>query len=88
MEIQGVCGRLDAVAPEFAELLRRPGRVPPPRFAVPDIRVESVMVAMRDGVRLATDIYLPPAVPAPAVVTRGPYGRGSDASVEIGRAHV
>jgi uncharacterized protein len=81
MEIQGVCGRLDDVAPDFAELLRRPGRMTPPQFTVPDIRVETVMVPMRDGVRLATDIYLPPALPAPAVVTRGPYGRGSDVSV-------
>jgi uncharacterized protein len=35
-------------------------------------------VAMRDGVRLATDIYLPPAQPAPVIVLRTPYGRGMD----------
>jgi uncharacterized protein len=81
MEIQRVSGRLDDVAPEFAELLRRPDRMAAPRFTVPDIEVETVMVAMRDGVRLATDVYRPPGLPAPAVVTRGPYGRGADIPV-------
>jgi len=32
-------------------------------------------VSMRDGVRLATDVYLPPALPAPAIGVRTPYGR-------------
>jgi uncharacterized protein len=81
MKIQGGSGQLDDVAPDVAELLRKPGRIAPPQFTVADIRVETVMVPMRDGVRLATDIYLPPTVPAPAAVVRGPYGRGSDTSV-------
>lgn len=40
-----------------------------------------VMVAMRDGVRLATDIYLPPGyragrdAPLPVIVERTPYGK-------------
>jgi uncharacterized protein len=33
---------------------------------------------MRDGVRLATDLYLPPACPAPAIAMRTPYGRAND----------
>jgi hypothetical protein len=33
---------------------------------------------MRDGVRLATDVYLPPVQPAPVVALRTPYGRGMD----------
>lgn len=33
---------------------------------------------MRDGVRLATDIYLPPTIPAPAIAVRTPYLRGAD----------
>src|ERR1700684_4212949 len=74
-------GRLDEVAPEFAELLRQPGKMAPPEFAVPDIRVATVMVPMRDGVRLATDVYLPPRQPAPAVVMRTPYERDQDANV-------
>ena len=40
------------------------------------VREPNVMVPMRDGVRLATDIYRPD-VPGrfPALVTRGPYGK-------------
>jgi hypothetical protein len=33
------------------------------------------MVPMRDGVRLATDVYLPPVEKAPVVVVRTPYDR-------------
>lgn len=33
---------------------------------------------MRDGVHLATDLYLPPCLPAPAIAVRTPYGRGSE----------
>lgn len=33
---------------------------------------------MRDGTRLATDVYLPPVSPAPAVAFRTPYGRAAD----------
>ncbi|HIE51077.1 MAG TPA: CocE/NonD family hydrolase [Armatimonadetes bacterium] len=41
-------------------------------------RRETVMVPMRDGVRLATDIYLPPGKgPFPVLLTRTPYGKGS-----------
>ena len=52
-------GRLDEVAPEFAQLLRQPDRMAEPKFTVPDITVATVMVPMRDGIRLATDVYLP-----------------------------
>ena len=71
-------GRLDDVAPEFAELLRHPAKLAPPQFPVTDIRIETVMVPMRDGTRLATDVYLPPKLPAPVVAMRGPYGRDGD----------
>ncbi len=74
-------GRLDAVAPKFAALLRQPAKLSPVQFAVPDIKVSTVMVPMRDGVRLATDLYLPPRLPAPAVAVRTPYERGRDASI-------
>jgi uncharacterized protein len=45
-----------------------------------DPRAEQVMVPMRDGVRLATDVYLPEAPPArgrrrPAVLVRLPYDK-------------
>ena len=51
-----------------------------------------VMVAMRDGVRLATDVYrLEGAGPAPVLVTRTPYNKeftvaGSKNTFDIGRA--
>lgn len=35
------------------------------------------MIPMRDGVRLATDVYLPDALPAPAALVRLPYGKTS-----------
>ena len=41
-------------------------------------RFETVRIRMRDGVRLATDVYLPRAASrhrVPVVVSRGPYGR-------------
>jgi predicted acyl esterase len=42
-----------------------------------DARAEEVMVAMRDGVRLATDVYLPPRPePLPAILVRLPYDKG------------
>ena len=40
------------------------------------VRERNVMVPMRDGVRLATDVYRPDAAGRfPALVTRGPYGK-------------
>ena len=43
----------------------------------------TVMVAVRDGVRLATDIYLPAgAGPFPALLERTPYGRNATARRE------
>lgn len=50
----------------------------PSTFAPSDIKCETTMVTMRDGVRLATDVYLPPLNTAPAVVVRTPYDRKSD----------
>lgn len=54
----------------------------PIQFLADEIRCETVMVAMRDGTRLATDLYLPPKVPAPAIVRRTPYGRASPRHLE------
>jgi uncharacterized protein len=69
------------ITPEFARLLREPAKMASPRFTVPDIKISTVMVPMRDGIRLATDLYLPPRTPAPAVVMRTPYERDADANV-------
>ena len=71
-------GMFDLVTPYFATRMILDQM---PEFAVPDIRVATVMVPMRDGVRLATDVYLPPRQPAPAVVMRTPYERDQDANV-------
>ena len=45
------------------------------------------MVTMRDGVRLATDVYLPPgAGPFPVVMERTPYGRNEASRSELSAA--
>ena len=46
--------------------------------APPDPRAEQSMVPMRDGVRLATDVFLPPdsQTRIPAVLVRLPYDKG------------
>lgn len=43
---------------------------------VPDCATQ-YMVRMRDGVRLATDVYLPTVTPAPTVLVRLPYDKNS-----------
>lgn len=73
--------RLADTAPELERILERSSIHTPYRFSVSEIRCETTMVAMRDGARLATDLYLPPALPAPAIAVRTPYGRGMDAYV-------
>jgi uncharacterized protein len=46
--------------------------------------LKQVMVPMRDGVRLATDVYLPAAAPAPlaTILCRTPYDRNAQRYVE------
>lgn len=49
---------------------------------------DTIMVAMRDGVRLATDVYLPDgAGPFPAIVERTPYGRQDTSRSELTAAN-
>ena len=36
---------------------------------------KDIMVAMRDGVELATDAWIPSATPAPTLLVRLPYGK-------------
>jgi predicted acyl esterase len=78
--------RLMDVAPGLARILNRPIIHTPPRFAASDIRCETAMVEMRDGVKLATDIYLPPKLPAPGLAVRTPYSRGADWLVGVGHS--
>ncbi len=48
---------------------------PPGEYEVQKVR--TVMVPMRDGTKLATDIYLPKAEgPFPVILERSPYGKG------------
>ncbi len=70
--------RLADVEPEIESLLKD-GKLPPAQFAVSAIKCETVMVAMRDGVRLATDVYRPPVRTGPVVVVRTPYDRAMEA---------
>lgn len=71
------------VAPELERILSRAPNsqfadVEPLRFDVADISCETLWIAMRDGIQLATDLYLPPTARAPAIVMRTPYGRSAD----------
>jgi predicted acyl esterase len=75
--------RLTDVSPELARILKRPLIHSAPRFAVSDIRCETVMVRMRDGVQLATDVYLPPELPAPSIAIRTPYAKDSDGLIGV-----
>ncbi len=73
--------RLDDIAPELAEVLRRPAQLPEPEFSVADIAVSTMMAPMRDGVRLATDVYMPPVQSGPVIAMRTPYSRDLDSNV-------
>lgn len=68
---------LGYVAPYLARLLSS-DELPAPLWNDSHVRVDSAWVPMRDGIRLATDIYLPPLAQAPTIVVRTPYGRRSE----------
>jgi predicted acyl esterase len=74
--------RLADVDADLEQLLNT-GSLPGAKFPAMSIRFENTMVAMRDGVRLATDLYLPPELPAPVVAVRTPYGRDRDSHVPV-----
>ncbi len=58
-----------------------PGAVTPHEFGPLDPRAEQVHVPMRDGVTLATDVYLPDSdAPVPAVLIRLPYDKSGQFS--------
>jgi putative CocE/NonD family hydrolase len=73
---------LKQVSPELEAILTR-GNPPPIRFELNEILQRTVWVEMRDGVRLSTDLYLPPDIPAPVLVTRTPYGRARRAGMHL-----
>jgi putative CocE/NonD family hydrolase len=70
-------GRLLDLEPELERLLTY-SILPPARFSVSDIECKTVWASMRDGTRLATELYLPPNRPAPVVVVRTPYDRNAE----------
>jgi uncharacterized protein len=59
------------------KLLGEDGELPA-RYTESQIRRETVWVAMRDGIRLATDLHLPPIARAPSIALRTPYGRANE----------
>lgn len=64
--LAGIAAAQSLLAPEFVPVHR--------------VRLEkSIMIAMRDGIRLATDLYVPEAAPArlPAILIRTPYDKSS-----------
>lgn len=81
-----VSHRLADVSAQLEGLLKG-GALPPPKFGAASIQCRTVTVAMRDGIRLATDVYLPPELPAPVIVVRTPYGRASETSSFAGSLH-
>jgi predicted acyl esterase len=68
--------RLKTVAPDLEHLLMSAQSRPPP-FDTSNIIRRREWVTMRDGIRLATDLYLPPKTPAPVIAVRTPYGRSA-----------
>jgi uncharacterized protein len=73
------------VAPGLAAILAS-ARAAPVSCRLEEIVRETVWVAMRDGTRLATDVYLPPARGAPAIAVRTPYLRRSAAATYLALA--
>src|SRR5688572_20028446 len=72
-------------APELERALTQ-GTEPRPRFEPDELRRETVKVSMRDGTQLATDIYYPPHLPAPAIAMRTPYGKSTEKNIAIARS--
>jgi uncharacterized protein len=71
---------LHEIAPELERVLnlRCPSSEGQPPYDEAAISRDTVHVQVRDGVRLSTDLYFPPVLPAPVVITRTPYGRRAD----------
>lgn len=76
-------GRLDAISAELQRALTLVDVATPALHDASEVRRETMWVRMRDEVRLATDLYLPLSLPAPAVATRTPYGRRDPKVVQV-----
>ena len=76
---QSLLQRLADAAPDLERILNgKLETASPPPFEGSQIRRETVRVTMRDGIRLATELFLPPVLPAPGVAIRTPYGRANE----------
>ncbi|RVJ69261.1 CocE/NonD family hydrolase [Sinorhizobium medicae] len=71
---------LTDVAPAFAAVLAGETSTPPVH-SEDSIRIETQWVTMRDGIRLATHLHMPPVTPAPCIAMRTPYGRSAYAAI-------
>jgi hypothetical protein len=72
---------LAQIAPGLRRILTVRGD-PSPVFDRSAIRRQTIMMPMRDGIRLATDLYRPPSLPAPVIVMRTPYERAHSARAD------
>lgn len=75
--------RLSDVACDIQEALTRTKNGSADPIAETDARRSTVFVSMRDGIRLATDVYLPDRLPAPTVAMRTPYGRANPKMLNV-----
>lgn len=50
------------------------------------IRQDTLFVTMRDGIRLAAHLHLPPKTPAPVIAVRSPYGKARYADISMALA--
>jgi putative CocE/NonD family hydrolase len=67
-------GRLGQVSPTLEAVLNA-AEESEPRYAAGEVSVATDFVVMRDGIKLATDIYRPPVPTAPVLLIRTPYDR-------------
>lgn len=77
--------KLVDVDPELHRLLVADMSNPTPPGRL-EVTPQTLMVPMRDGIRLATDVYLPADLPAPVIVSRTPYGRANQSEYFYGTA--
>jgi uncharacterized protein len=66
--------QLQSASPQLEALLNA-DQDSAPRYPAAQVTVSTQPVPMRDGARLATDVYMPPVASGPVLLTRTPYGR-------------
>lgn len=66
--------RLRSAAPKLEALLNAEDDSEP-LYEAGQVTISTELVPMRDGARLATEVYMPPVASGPVLLTRTPYGR-------------